>query len=516
MVAVSSRPSASRCAAPVVERREPGAADRDVGLPEAPRAAEAVGDHDRGRRSPSRGAHASCAEPSGSSGQQADDVVARHVRLVDARVRAHEPVARARDQHAALGAQHLGALVEHHLHHARVLVERVRQLAARAPTAARRPAATSRPSAFETTFWLRTTTSPRPIATPALAATSAINSARSSPGRHLRHARHDLLRTAPQRSSRGGADAADLAQHSARARCAPVHVVERADELRRDRRRCRRRGRAKEPCVTTCSRPFVLRLLHVARQRVRAELRLERARRVEQERVGARVVAVGHDHDVLRRRSRARAGRAPPGRPAGSRPGPAAPARSPSPPRAPARPARPATAPCRRSRRSRSRRPRRRASARRARRRRPGRRRAPRPAGSEPARPRTSRPRAPRAWRPRASRPSRCLAWSNRFTGRIAAVATAGGTLCQGGGEVEGLAGEPAAALGAVHHRCRSGAGRSPRRTAGRWASRGRRPCPAPGPRSAAATPPSSTGRPAQRMNSSVGPLQGAARRPAG
>ena len=49
-VARSSRPRASVRAAPVLERREAGDADRDVGLAVAPRAAERVGDDDGGAR----------------------------------------------------------------------------------------------------------------------------------------------------------------------------------------------------------------------------------------------------------------------------------------------------------------------------------------------------------------------------------------------------------------------------------------------------------------------------------
>ena len=61
--------------APVVERRDAGAADRDLGLAEAPGAAEAVGDdrRDAAPRSPSRiSARIRRAEASGSCGQQGD------------------------------------------------------------------------------------------------------------------------------------------------------------------------------------------------------------------------------------------------------------------------------------------------------------------------------------------------------------------------------------------------------------------------------------------------------------
>ena len=59
------------------------------------------------------------AEASGSSGQQDRAVLAAGVGAVDAGVRAHEPVAGAADQPAAVGAHDLGRLVEHDLDRAR-------------------------------------------------------------------------------------------------------------------------------------------------------------------------------------------------------------------------------------------------------------------------------------------------------------------------------------------------------------------------------------------------------------
>ena len=56
--------------------------------------------------------------------QEQSGVIAGKVREVDPRVRAHEAVASLHDQHAALGAQHLGGLVEHELNEARVLALR--------------------------------------------------------------------------------------------------------------------------------------------------------------------------------------------------------------------------------------------------------------------------------------------------------------------------------------------------------------------------------------------------------
>ena len=72
------------------------------------------------------------AEASGSRGSSTSvSLAARCVGGVHARVGADEAVMGAADQHAALGAQHLGGLVEHHLHRARVLaVRRPRRAAA--------------------------------------------------------------------------------------------------------------------------------------------------------------------------------------------------------------------------------------------------------------------------------------------------------------------------------------------------------------------------------------------------
>ena len=65
-----------------------------------------------------------------------------------------------RDQHAALGAQHVAGFVEHDLYLPRVLAEpvtRARPLAASGSTSASRR---TRPSAFDTTLWATTSTSP--------------------------------------------------------------------------------------------------------------------------------------------------------------------------------------------------------------------------------------------------------------------------------------------------------------------------------------------------------------------
>ena len=77
----------------------------------------------------------------GVAGQQDDASGPRGVGGVDARVGAHEPVAGAADEHAALGADDLGRLVEHDLDLARVLAVSSRgQLARPRARPRRRPA----------------------------------------------------------------------------------------------------------------------------------------------------------------------------------------------------------------------------------------------------------------------------------------------------------------------------------------------------------------------------------------
>jgi hypothetical protein len=84
----------------------------------APRATERVGDHHGDARTQRRAQAAR--RPVGVLGQQ-DHRPRPGVRGVDAGVGAHEAVAGAADEHAALGAEDLGRLVEHDLHVARVL-----------------------------------------------------------------------------------------------------------------------------------------------------------------------------------------------------------------------------------------------------------------------------------------------------------------------------------------------------------------------------------------------------------
>ena len=167
-VAASSRPSRSRRPAPVVERLEAGAADRDVGLAEAPGSAEAVGDHDRGRAAAARPDLA--ADPpgraSGSSGSSATRSVARDVRGVDAGVGADEPRPVSTISTPGSARIDLPRLAEDQLDHARVLARAARR-APSARSAARRrrgrrpvPPPSRRPSGRSTT----TSPSARPSA----------------------------------------------------------------------------------------------------------------------------------------------------------------------------------------------------------------------------------------------------------------------------------------------------------------------------------------------------------------
>ena len=253
---------------------------------------------------------------------------------------------------------------------------------------------------------------------------------------------------------------------------------------------------------------LALGLLHMAGQRPGPELRLERARRIEQQRVRAGVVAVGHDHDLLRGPAHEQV-ELDRDRSAGSRPAPAARARSPF---AAAR-ASPDSVRLRLSllrgvvdqRRSRL-----------------GRKLVDRglaghdddlvegagSARSAPARPRTSPPAsAARVAAPSVS-PSRCLAWSNRLTGRIAAVATAAEPYAERGGERRATSrARRAAAFDAVHHRVRlvehhAGARRRPGGSAAVDHQ------PVGDPRVVRRRRRRRRGhRPAQRMNASVGPF---------
>ena len=152
-VACSLQAGRVGASAPVIERLHAGEADRHVELAVAPGAAEAVGDQHGGRRA-GQLAQARADAPRrgvGVARQQDQRVGIGGVGGVDAGVGAHEAVAGAADQHAALGAQDLDGLVEHDLDRARVApcpalaAPRAR---ARARSGARRLSATTAPSAL--------------------------------------------------------------------------------------------------------------------------------------------------------------------------------------------------------------------------------------------------------------------------------------------------------------------------------------------------------------------------------
>ena len=161
-VAASSRPSASRAPAPVVERRKPGAADRDLGLAEAPGAPEAVGDHHRGRRRRRRAISARIrrAEASGSSGSSADASSPARWRCRCRRWRRRARAGSRRSARRARRAATAALSSRTSCDQRRVLV-RARAASSLRPRVGPHVAeATSRPSALETTFCETTTTSP--------------------------------------------------------------------------------------------------------------------------------------------------------------------------------------------------------------------------------------------------------------------------------------------------------------------------------------------------------------------
>ena len=234
-VASSSRPSASRAAAPVVERGEAGAADRDLGLAQPPGAAEAVGDRrprPDARRRADLGADAA-GRGVGVLGQQADRVRLGQVGAVDAGVGADEAVVGLDDQDAALGAQHLAALLEDQLDQGRLLAEHRGELARFGAGHAPRRAGAARPSALETTFCAMTTTSP---------SSSSARSAISSPSAHplvdLRQAGDGATRSSPVAVAH---IPSALAVRLAR----PRLRLQLAGSGRRRRPGCRGRGRAR-------------------------------------------------------------------------------------------------------------------------------------------------------------------------------------------------------------------------------------------------------------------------------
>ena len=138
-------------AAPVVQRREPGAADGDVALPVAPGPAEAVGRAPAGGRRPEPLAPAGPQRPGRGVGveREQDERPSRRRSRRRRRRCAHEAVAGAADQRRRAGPHDLDRLVEDDLHVARVAPAGRGQLA-RPRRAARRRQRRTRPSALET------------------------------------------------------------------------------------------------------------------------------------------------------------------------------------------------------------------------------------------------------------------------------------------------------------------------------------------------------------------------------
>ena len=159
-VACSSSPSASVRPRQSSSGCHPGEPDRDVELPVAPGAAEAVGDHHgrRRRRQASaqrrarrrRGPPAAADARSGPPALETSTPALAQTRPW--RVRA--------DDHAALGAQNLLGLVEHDLHQRVRPCRRRLRAPARARPARTEASSTSAPSAFETAVWAIATTRP--------------------------------------------------------------------------------------------------------------------------------------------------------------------------------------------------------------------------------------------------------------------------------------------------------------------------------------------------------------------
>ena len=254
--AVSSRPSASRLAAPVVERREAGAADRDVDLAEAPRAAEAVGDDDgRARRRAARASAARSAPRRARRGPSGSRHTMSSPGTFDwsTPAFAHTRPWRVRVISTPRSARSTSVLSSRiTCTSARVLAERVAELARALPTARTSRSVAQAALRLGDDLLATTSTSPSPIAALAPAAAPRSAPARSSPGRDLRQAGERLGRRAAARSSRDGGElrALDLAQHAAGARRAPVRVARAPRAARRGRRRCRRRARATATVAT--------------------------------------------------------------------------------------------------------------------------------------------------------------------------------------------------------------------------------------------------------------------------
>ena len=263
-VAASSRPSPVAAPAPVVERRQPGAADRDVGLAQPPRPAEAVGDHDRRARRRCRGDLG--ADPPrrgvGVLGQQRHAFVAagrsrrRCRRWRRSSRRCVSTISTPRSARITLAA-----LAQDQLDQARVLAEPAGQLPRPCAGLDLATASRTRPSAFETTFCEITTTSPARSSPPRLAqgARDQLRRARIAGG-DLGQARHgdqlDLRGHQPG-SLRGGLSA--RARRRWRGRAAGSRSSASASALE-VRRACRDPGQRVEPLdLDRVARPLVAR-----------------------------------------------------------------------------------------------------------------------------------------------------------------------------------------------------------------------------------------------------------------
>ena len=168
-------------ATPVVERFEAGAADGDVDLAVAPRAAEGVGDQDRGGSTAQLGEASPDAAGGaiGVGGEENERVGVGGVGGVDPGVGADKAVMGDGDQHPVLGAANLAGLVQDDLDLTGILSS-WRPTAWPARSVSRSPWRRVRPSALETTLWASTSTSP--AARPA----GGMTPASSGPGRHRR------------------------------------------------------------------------------------------------------------------------------------------------------------------------------------------------------------------------------------------------------------------------------------------------------------------------------------------
>ena len=279
--------------APVVERR----AARRMPIatshwPVAPRAAERVGD--RPRRATPSAARSARADASGSSGEQ-DERLGRRALDWSTPAFAHTKPWRVRQiSRPRVGAHELGASRRGSTSTWRgSLPCSAASSRARAPRRRRRRARTIRPSALETTLCATTSTSRRRVELARRRARAA--RARSSPGR-------TSGRPGSGVAARSAAAAREPLEQRARARRAAAARRRARRAARRGRRACRRRARA-----TARARPAPARRPPRASAAWRANEPGPNAGAitsggVEQQRVRAGAVAVGHDHDAGARR----------------------------------------------------------------------------------------------------------------------------------------------------------------------------------------------------------------------